>query len=178
MAPTVKDIRDEYDRMTNHRLLTLSMQARAFCKRDVLAERNEDQGGYLHRRRQLILIVSAFNAHKEEDEKRGLKDAQGSTVVNPVVTCSTIQSNKCGTAGHTKAANTLEESMQTISLCRNCGGGDRGRVAIYRPFGEVSLSLNRHCHLYGAQGQRQAYFLPMPTMNFVGLALTTSDRWH
>ncbi|GFU03922.1 hypothetical protein TNCV_198211 [Trichonephila clavipes] len=20
--------------------------------------------------------------------------------------------------------------------CRNCGGGDRGRVAIYRPFGE------------------------------------------
>ncbi|GFX41571.1 uncharacterized protein TNCV_3109671 [Trichonephila clavipes] len=28
-------------------------------------------------------------------------------------------------------------------ICRNCGGGDRGRVAIYRPFGEVSLSLNR-----------------------------------
>ncbi|GFX62780.1 uncharacterized protein TNCV_3351061 [Trichonephila clavipes] len=27
--------------------------------------------------------------------------------------------------------------------CRNCGGGDRGRVAIYRPFGEVSLGLNR-----------------------------------
>ncbi|GFY01097.1 uncharacterized protein TNCV_5075641 [Trichonephila clavipes] len=27
--------------------------------------------------------------------------------------------------------------------CRNCGGGDRVRVAIYRPFGEVSLSLNR-----------------------------------
>ncbi|GFU48237.1 ATP-dependent DNA helicase [Trichonephila clavipes] len=61
-APTVKDIRDEYDRMANHRLPTLSMQERAFCKRDVLAERNEDQGGYLHRQRQLILIVSAFNA--------------------------------------------------------------------------------------------------------------------
>ncbi|GFU18392.1 uncharacterized protein TNCV_1980751 [Trichonephila clavipes] len=28
-------------------------------------------------------------------------------------------------------------------ICRNCGGGDRGHVAIYRPFGEVSLSLNR-----------------------------------
>ncbi|GFU92547.1 uncharacterized protein TNCV_4794761 [Trichonephila clavipes] len=27
--------------------------------------------------------------------------------------------------------------------CRNCAGGDRGHVAIYRPFGEVSLSLNR-----------------------------------
>ncbi|GFU16409.1 ATP-dependent DNA helicase [Trichonephila clavipes] len=61
-APTVKDIRDEYDRMVNHCIPTLSMEARAFCKRDVLAERNEDQGGYLHRRRQLILIVSAFNA--------------------------------------------------------------------------------------------------------------------
>ncbi|GFV44671.1 hypothetical protein TNCV_212251 [Trichonephila clavipes] len=61
-APTVKNIRDEYDRMANHRFPTLSMQARPFCKRDVLAERNEDQGGYLHRRRQLILIVSAFNA--------------------------------------------------------------------------------------------------------------------
>ncbi|GFX65326.1 hypothetical protein TNCV_3168731 [Trichonephila clavipes] len=48
--------------MANHRLPTLSMQARAFCKRDILAECNEDQGGYLHRRRQLILIVSAFNA--------------------------------------------------------------------------------------------------------------------
>ncbi|GFW87635.1 uncharacterized protein TNCV_4486001 [Trichonephila clavipes] len=38
--------------------------------------------------------------------------------------------------------------INTFSLlqsftCRNCGGGDRGRVAIYRPFGEVSLSLNR-----------------------------------
>ncbi|GFV76319.1 hypothetical protein TNCV_4412981 [Trichonephila clavipes] len=46
--------------------------------------------------------------------------------------------------------------------CRNCGGGDRGRVAIYRPFWEVSLSLKSHCHLYGAQGQRQAYLFPMP----------------
>ncbi|GFW60544.1 DUF4817 domain-containing protein [Trichonephila clavipes] len=30
-----------------------------------------------------------------------------------------------------------------LFTCRNCGGGDRRRVAIYRPFGEVSLSLNR-----------------------------------
>ncbi|GFS95329.1 uncharacterized protein TNCV_2631311 [Trichonephila clavipes] len=33
--------------------------------------------------------------------------------------------------------------FRTKFTCRNCGGGDRGRVAIYRPFGEVSLSLNR-----------------------------------
>ncbi|GFX87709.1 uncharacterized protein TNCV_4304181 [Trichonephila clavipes] len=34
-------------------------------------------------------------------------------------------------------------AMTVKFTCRNCGGGDRGRVAIYRPFGEVSLSLNR-----------------------------------
>ncbi|GFS99456.1 hypothetical protein TNCV_4534271 [Trichonephila clavipes] len=45
--------------------------------------------------------------------------------------------------------------------CRNCGGGDRGRVAIYRPFGEFRRA-KWYCHLYGAQGQRQAYLLPMP----------------
>ncbi|GFT17178.1 hypothetical protein TNCV_4738941 [Trichonephila clavipes] len=45
--------------------------------------------------------------------------------------------------------------------CRNCGGGDRGRVAIYRPFGEFHRAKS-YCHLYGAQGQRQAYLLPMP----------------
>ncbi|GFY30424.1 uncharacterized protein TNCV_4066741 [Trichonephila clavipes] len=33
--------------------------------------------------------------------------------------------------------------VKVCFTCRNCGGGDRGRVAIYRPFGEVSLSLNR-----------------------------------
>ncbi|GFU73779.1 uncharacterized protein TNCV_554081 [Trichonephila clavipes] len=33
--------------------------------------------------------------------------------------------------------------MILMFTCRNCGGGDRGRVAIYRPLGEVSLSLNR-----------------------------------
>ncbi|GFV55435.1 hypothetical protein TNCV_11801 [Trichonephila clavipes] len=47
------------------------------------------------------------------------------------------------------------------STCRNCGGGDRGRVAIYRPFGEFRRAKS-YCHLYGAQGQRQAYLLPMP----------------
>ncbi|GFV66369.1 uncharacterized protein TNCV_1478331 [Trichonephila clavipes] len=38
------------------------LKKRTAAVRDVLAERNEDQGCYLHRRRQLILIVSAFNA--------------------------------------------------------------------------------------------------------------------
>ncbi|GFV68385.1 hypothetical protein TNCV_3128411 [Trichonephila clavipes] len=32
--------------------------------------------------------------------------------------------------------------------CRNCGGGDRGRVAIYRPFGEFRRAKS-YCHLYG-----------------------------
>ncbi|GFX94791.1 uncharacterized protein TNCV_2378641 [Trichonephila clavipes] len=52
-----------------------------------------------------------------------------------------------------------------------------GGVAIYRPFVEFHRAES-YCHLYGAQGQRRAYFLPLATMNFVGLDLTSSDRWH
>ncbi|GFW21003.1 hypothetical protein TNCV_1715101 [Trichonephila clavipes] len=54
-----------------------------------------------------------------------------------------------------------------------------GGVATYRPFEEFRRA-NLHSHLYGAQGlgQRQAYFYPLATMNFVGLVLTTSDSWH
>ncbi|GFU30823.1 hypothetical protein TNCV_527931 [Trichonephila clavipes] len=50
-------------------------------------------------------------------------------------------------------------------------------VAIYRPFGEFRRAKS-YCHLYGAQGQRQAYPLPHATMNFVNLDLTTPDRCH
>ncbi|GFV43817.1 hypothetical protein TNCV_1658621 [Trichonephila clavipes] len=32
-----------------------------------------------------------------------------------------------------------------------------GGVAIYRPFGEFRRAKS-YCHLYGAQGQQQAYF--------------------
>ncbi|GFV97120.1 uncharacterized protein LOC103524116 [Trichonephila clavipes] len=52
-----------------------------------------------------------------------------------------------------------------------------GGVAIYRPLGKFRRAKS-YCHLYGAQGQRQAYFQPLATMNFVGLDLTTLDRWH
>ncbi|GFX00329.1 vitellogenin [Trichonephila clavipes] len=50
-----------------------------------------------------------------------------------------------------------------------------GGVAICRPFGKFRRA-NSYCHLYGAQSQRQAYFQPLATMNFVDLDLTTSDR--
>ncbi|GFT95137.1 uncharacterized protein TNCV_1473741 [Trichonephila clavipes] len=45
--------------------------------------------------------------------------------------------------GRAKEIRTGEYFPPLQFTCRNCGGGDRGRVAIYRPFGEVSLSLNR-----------------------------------
>ncbi|GFU38564.1 DUF4371 domain-containing protein [Trichonephila clavipes] len=43
-----------------------------------------------------------------------------------------------------------------VFTCRNCGGGDRVRVAIYRPFGDVSLSLNRTvtCMVLNANDRR------------------------
>ncbi|GFU81717.1 transposable element Tc1 transposase [Trichonephila clavipes] len=55
----------------------------------------------------------------------------------------------------------LDNVVQSMFTCRSCGGGDRGRVALYRPFGEFRRAKS-YCHLYGAQGQRQAYLLPMP----------------
>ncbi|GFU50087.1 acetoacetyl-CoA synthetase [Trichonephila clavipes] len=59
--------------------------------------------------------------------------------------------------------------------CRNCGGGDRGRVTIYRPFGEVSLSLNRTVTCMVLKANETDVSLALATMNFVGLVLTTSD---
>ncbi|GFX25656.1 transposable element Tc3 transposase [Trichonephila clavipes] len=58
--------------------------------------------------------------------------------------------------------------------CRNCGGGDRGRVAIYRPFGEL---LRAKIALSPVWCSRLTTGVPLAhaTMNFVGLDLTTSD---
>ncbi|GFV75030.1 hypothetical protein TNCV_2114551 [Trichonephila clavipes] len=63
------------------------------------------------------------------------------------------------------------------SRCRNCGGGDRGRVAIYRPFGEL---LRAKIVLSPVRCSRPTTGVPLAlaTMNFVGLDLTASDRWH
>ncbi|GFW45718.1 hypothetical protein TNCV_3246551 [Trichonephila clavipes] len=61
--------------------------------------------------------------------------------------------------------------------CRNCGGGDRGRVAIYRPFGELRRAK---IVLSPVWCSRPTTVVPLAhaTMNFVGLDLTASDRWH
>ncbi|GFU74110.1 hypothetical protein TNCV_1642341 [Trichonephila clavipes] len=59
--------------------------------------------------------------------------------------------------------------------CRNCGGGDRGRVAIYRPFGEFHRAK---IALSPVWCSRPTTGVPLAhaTMNFVCLDLTTSDR--
>ncbi|GFS88632.1 uncharacterized protein TNCV_1462321 [Trichonephila clavipes] len=67
--------------------------------------------------------------------------------------------------------------------CRNCGGGDRGRVAIYRPFGEVSLSLNRTvtCLVLKANDRRTS--CPChdefrgPRSDYVRQILLKMDKW-
>ncbi|GFW58541.1 hypothetical protein TNCV_718411 [Trichonephila clavipes] len=73
----------------------------------------------------------------------------------------------------------VNNSMQCLcqSRCRNCGGGDRGRVAIYRPFGELRRAK---IVLSPVWCSRPTTGVPLAhaTMNFVGLDLTASDRWH
>ncbi|GFY12472.1 hypothetical protein TNCV_1798941 [Trichonephila clavipes] len=61
--------------------------------------------------------------------------------------------------------------------CRSCGAGDRGRVAIYRPFGEFRRTKIALSPIWCS---RPTTGVPLAhaTMNFVGLDLTTSDRWH
>ncbi|GFU53357.1 hypothetical protein TNCV_2953861 [Trichonephila clavipes] len=60
--------------------------------------------------------------------------------------------------------------------CRNCGGGDRGRVAIYRPFGELRRAKIVRSPVWCS---RPTTGVPLAhaTMNFVGLDLTASDRY-
>ncbi|GFU59149.1 hypothetical protein TNCV_4746721 [Trichonephila clavipes] len=62
------------------------------------------------------------------------------------------------------------------SRCRNCGGGDRGRVAIYRPFGELRRAK---IVLSPVWCSRPTTGVPLAhaTMNFVGLDLTASDSY-
>ncbi|GFW27520.1 uncharacterized protein TNCV_163601 [Trichonephila clavipes] len=71
--------------------------------------------------------------------------------------------------------------------CRNCGGGDRGRVAIYRPFGEVSLSLKRTvtCMVLKANDRRTSCLchdeFRGPRSDYVrqvALATTTTQQQH
>ncbi|GFU67374.1 transposable element Tcb1 transposase [Trichonephila clavipes] len=71
----------------------------------------------------------------------------------------------------------LDNVVQSMFTCRNCGGGDRGRVAIYRPFGELRRAK---IVLSPVWCSRLTTGVPLAhaTMNFVGLDLTTSDRWH
>ncbi|GFT58461.1 hypothetical protein TNCV_2119471 [Trichonephila clavipes] len=71
----------------------------------------------------------------------------------------------------------LDNVVQSMSRCRNCGGGDRGRVAIYRPFGELRRAK---IVLSPVWCSRPTTGVPLAhaTMNFVGLDLAASDRRH
>ncbi|GFX86843.1 transposable element Tcb1 transposase [Trichonephila clavipes] len=73
------------------------------------------------------------------------------------------------------SAGTGEYFPPLQSRCRNCGGGDRGRVAIYRPFGELRRAK---IVLSPVWCSRPTTGVPLAhaTMNFVGLDLTASDR--
>ncbi|GFY12691.1 hypothetical protein TNCV_2448821 [Trichonephila clavipes] len=79
--------------------------------------------------------------------------------------------------GLTTSARTGEYFPPLQFTCRNCGGGGRGRVAIYRPFGEFHRAK---ITLSPVRCSRPTTGVPLPhaTMNFVDLDLTTSDRWH
>ncbi|GFW77901.1 hypothetical protein TNCV_3911111 [Trichonephila clavipes] len=75
------------------------------------------------------------------------------------------------------SAGTGEYFPPLQSTCRHCGGGDRGHVTIYRPFGEFRRAKIVLSPVWCSRPTRGVP-LAHATMNFVGLDLTTSDRWH
>ncbi|GFV37376.1 hypothetical protein TNCV_2275251, partial [Trichonephila clavipes] len=81
------------------------------------------------------------------------------------------RSDFCGLGGELKWCSLIGEWRFP---CRNCGGGDRGGVAIYRPFGEFRRAK---IALSPVWCSRPTTGVPLAhaTMNFVGLDLTTSD---
>ncbi|GFT74338.1 hypothetical protein TNCV_538991 [Trichonephila clavipes] len=80
--------------------------------------------------------------------------------------------NVSQTVGHAHLG--VRDNPTNESRCRNCGGGDRGRVAIYRPFGELRRAK---IVLSPVWCSRPTTGVPLAhaTMNFVGLDLTASD---
>ncbi|GFV08457.1 hypothetical protein TNCV_2936731 [Trichonephila clavipes] len=76
-----------------------------------------------------------------------------------------------------KLNNNETQRRRWLLTCRNCGGGDRDGVAIYRPFGELRRAK---IVLSPVWCSRPTTGVPLAhaTMNLVGLDLTTSDRWH
>ncbi|GFV21716.1 uncharacterized protein TNCV_164471 [Trichonephila clavipes] len=89
----------------------------------------------------IVLII-----HQSEDAKTGRPGFDARCHQTPSeCTRSTCSLNQWvrSLVGLFTSAGTGEYFPPLQFTCRNCGGGDRGRVAIYRPFGEVSLSLNR-----------------------------------
>ncbi|GFT67667.1 hypothetical protein TNCV_3001051 [Trichonephila clavipes] len=71
----------------------------------------------------------------------------------------------------------LVQLYSEMFTCRNCGGGDRGRVAIYRPFGEFRRAKIVLSPVWCSR-PTTGVLLAHATMNFMGLDLTTSDRWQ
>ncbi|GFT93842.1 hypothetical protein TNCV_3305701 [Trichonephila clavipes] len=84
---------------------------------------------------------------------------------------------RCPMPPNTLRVHTEYVFVKSVVYMHNCGGGDRGRVAIYRPFGELRRAK---IVLSPVWCSRPTTGVPLAhaTMNFVGLDLTASDRWH
>ncbi|GFV94316.1 hypothetical protein TNCV_2267701 [Trichonephila clavipes] len=116
-----------------------------------------------------------FTTNPSEEENRDRKEVilESIKIANEVVRASDSRPEGLGSM-----PDATKHPPSTHGFtCRNCGGGDRGRVAIYRPFGEFRRAK---IVLSPVWCSRPTTGVPLAhaTMNFVGLDLTTSDSYQ
>ncbi|GFT95982.1 hypothetical protein TNCV_312841 [Trichonephila clavipes] len=123
------------------------------------------------------LAVGSLVVRASDSRSEGLGSRPDATKQYTRSTCSLNQWVRSLVVGLITSAGTGEYFPPLQFTCRNCGGGDRGRVAIYRPFGALRRAK---IVLSPVWCSRPTTGVPLAhaTMNFVGLDLTTSDRWH
>ncbi|GFY32146.1 hypothetical protein TNCV_3556541 [Trichonephila clavipes] len=121
----------------------------------------------------ILWAVGSLVVRASDSRPEGLGPMPDATE-HPPSTCSLNQWVR-SLVGLIMSAGTGEYFPPLQFTCRNCGGGDRGHVAIYRPFGELRRAK---IVLSPVWCSRPTTGVPLAhaTMNFVGLDLTASDR--
>ncbi|GFS95287.1 hypothetical protein TNCV_2631041 [Trichonephila clavipes] len=123
----------------------------------------------------LICITISVNMDHYKTGRPGLDARYHQTPTEYTQSTCSLNQWVRSLVGLITSAGTAEYFAPLQFPCRNCGGGDRGGVAIYRLFGEFRRAKIALSPVWSSR-PTTGVSLAHATMNFVGLDLTTSDR--